>query len=398
MIKRLTITDFKSIRNQTIEFGPVTVLVGRSGTGKSNIVQALRFLRNYIIASEPAVHLEGGWSRIVPAGIEQSVLSFDVLFNIEGMTSDYRYKLVLALQPRQMRIPGHPEGLHIVEEQLMLGDRSLYDLVLTDKGPAWRTEPALVGKRPPAQSLMIRQLPAIQDVVYAYAALSAGIGYYSLPNTVLGRDSSAPNAHQNHINEQLPGLRDDATNYLQVMKSIVQDLHQLEVRKSILAALRQLNPSLCSVEMDSVVKPTCAVVGHQAGSKVLEIGLDQESDGFRRFYAHLLALYQRPPKLLNIFEEPENGIYPGALSLLAGEFRAAPAAGRGQVILTTHSPGLLDHFGVDDLRVVDMRDGETIVGRVAQDQRKAVDESLLTTGELLTVDQARIDEPETSPA
>jgi predicted ATPase len=120
--------------------------------------------------------------------------------------------------------------------------------------------------------------------------------------------------------------------------------------------------------------------------------LEQESDGFRRFYAHLLALYQTPSKLALVFEEPENAIFPGALSLLADEFKAAPREDRGQVILTTHSPILLDSFDVDNVRAVDMRDGKTIVGRVSKEQRQAVKDQLLITGELLTVDRARLDE------
>ena len=49
MIRRIKIRDFKSIRELDLELDPVTVLVGRSGTGKSNVVQAIRFLRNLLI-------------------------------------------------------------------------------------------------------------------------------------------------------------------------------------------------------------------------------------------------------------------------------------------------------------------------------------------------------------
>ena len=112
----------------------------------------------------------------------------------------------------------------------------------------------------------------------------------------------------------------------------------------------------------------------------------------RRFYAHLLALYQTPAKLLLVFEEPENAIFPGALSLLADEFKAAPREHRGQVIITTHNPILLDSFDVDDVRAVEMREGATVVGRVSKEQQQSVRDHLLTTGELLTVDRARLDD------
>ncbi len=119
--------------------------------------------------------------------------------------------------------------------------------------------------------------------------------------------------------------------------------------------------------------------------------LAQESDGFRRFYAHLLALYQTPPKQTLLFEEPENGIYPGALELLADEFKAAPEADRGQVLLTTHSPALSDHFSADQIRVVELVDLETRIGPLVEEQRSAIAEELLHTGELLTVDPARVE-------
>ena len=45
MIHRFRVQNFKSIVNVDVDLSPVTVLVGKSGTGKSSFVQALRFLR-----------------------------------------------------------------------------------------------------------------------------------------------------------------------------------------------------------------------------------------------------------------------------------------------------------------------------------------------------------------
>ena len=208
-----------------------------------------------------------------------------------------------------------------------------------------------------------------------------------------GKSGGAPN---NNLWQGIPGLWDNAGNYLNTMRSIIQDFTRPEVRKGLLASVRSVNPSIASVELDSLTNPTRAVVGHDVSGRVLELSLEQESDGVRRFYAHLLALYQTPSKLTLIFEEPENAIFPGALSLLADEFKAAPRQNRGQVLLTTHSPGLLDAFDVDDIRVVDMKDGQTVIGHLAKEQGESVRDHLLTTGELLTVDRPRIEE--SSPA
>jgi predicted ATPase len=131
-------------------------------------------------------------------------------------------------------------------------------------------------------------------------------------------------------------------------------------------------------------------VGHTYGNRVLTFDLAQESEGFRRFLAHLLACYQTPSKQTLIFEEPEKGIHPGALAALADEFKACPDAGYGQVILTTHSPELLNHFSADALRVVEIQDASTRIGPVAEEQVDALKEQLLRPGELLTVDPARL--------
>src|SRR5262249_44113799 len=160
------------------------------------------------------------------------------------------------------------------------------------------------------------------------------------------------------------GLSDNATNFLNTLKEIVSDLQNLTVRKNIVAALQRVNALVSSAELDDIRSPNYVVVGHRVDGKTVSLHLDQESAGFRRFYAHLLALYQKPPKQTMIFEHPEDGIHPGALSLLAEEFKAAPQNSRGQVILTTHSPRFLNYFSVEQIRVVELDGFSTKIGMV----------------------------------
>lgn len=46
MIKRLQIKNFKSLADVDIHFTPITVLLGLNGAGKSNILDAIRFMRD----------------------------------------------------------------------------------------------------------------------------------------------------------------------------------------------------------------------------------------------------------------------------------------------------------------------------------------------------------------
>jgi predicted ATPase len=47
-LEKLTITNFKSIREQTLELGRLNVFIGGNGAGKSNLIQTFRFLREIV--------------------------------------------------------------------------------------------------------------------------------------------------------------------------------------------------------------------------------------------------------------------------------------------------------------------------------------------------------------
>ena len=389
MIKRIKICDFKSIRELDLALDPVTVLVGRSGTGKSNIVQAIRFLRNILLNQEQGINYEWGWERIVPVGEKKPKTSIEVTFSLPGEEDEYNYRIAFGVVGQHT----YPNQIILRAERLSLGKNIVFSRVRQDSaGWAWEKAPE-VAVLPHQQDIpIISSFPSLQKVVFAYAGLSTGIGYYHFPASILAIARSQE--HGVDFLQHVPGLSDNAQNYLTVMRGITQDFHHPNIRKSLLASLQAVNRSIVSIELDSLTNSQRAIVGHEAAGRVFELNLQQESDGFRRFYAHLLALYQTPPKLTLIFEEPENAIFPGALSLLADEFKAAPRENRGQIILTTHNPTLLDSFDVDNVRAVEMRDGKTYVGLVSKEQRDAVKEHLFTTGDLLKVEQPKLDNAE----
>jgi hypothetical protein len=233
----------------------------------------------------------------------------------------------------------------------------------------------------------------VQEVTIAYLVLSSGIGCYDFPGNVLL-------STETKTRPEGEGLADNADNYLQVAKGILSNLQTLRHWQDITSALRQLNPSLKALVFN-IQSGNEFTVEHSLGQRMLHLPLAAESEGLRRYLAHLLALYQSPPKQVLVFEEPEKGIYAGALEGMASQIRRCAESGRGQVLLTSHSPELLDHFRPDEIRVVDMRDKATRIGPVAPEQVEAVREQLLHPGELLTVDPARLpgtldDVPETA--
>lgn len=368
MIHQIEIQNFKSLRNVTVDLSPVTVFIGKSGTGKTNFASAIRFLRDYLAHGPEQVQQQHQRCVTNPSGTTH----FKVVFDVPGFTERFIYTLGLDANIHVLQVESLEYGTKTIFKQARADQRGGHQL-------EWVAAPALVSV-PQAGGAALGRLPGLEEAVIAYTALTTAIGVYTFPYNVLG-DSGRHNKE--------PGLADDGRNFLDVIGDIARDLYNIAVRKAIAASLRRINQTVVSVELDSVQNPRKALVGHSCGEKTLALELGQESDGFRRFYAHLLALYQLPPMQTLVFEEPENGIYPGALSLLSDEFRAAPGAGRGQVLLTTHSPALLDCFSEDQIRVVDLVDLETRIGPLAEEQKEAIREELLHTGELLTADPAR---------
>jgi predicted ATPase len=374
MIENIRIQNFKSIRDVSVALSPVTVLIGRSGVGKSNFLRAIRFLRNYLLNAKDAVQTEGGWQRIFPFGTRAD-LAFSIRFAIPGYDKRFQYDVIWRPHPES---PQHPD-LFVALERLHLGN----DLIFGRSGSQWEAWPDARPKPQIEQKLYISSFPTVSEAVLAFTALTSGIGWHDFPADVF----RAPAQRQS---QQSKGLSDSAENYLDVLRDLTQNLQSQHARRQILARIRQINASVSSMELDSILQPTKVVVAHRVGDQLIPLDLSQESDGFRRYYAHLLAVYQTPSKQVLMFEEPENGIYPGALRNLAEEFRSASENGRGQVLLTTQSPDLLDGFDPETIRVVEVDETQsTRIGPLDPAQLQAVKDHLLEPGELMTVDQAR---------
>jgi predicted ATPase len=366
----------------------VTVLIGRSGTGKSNFVRAIRLFRDLLRGNDlnQIITSYGGWSEIFSA-ISHSTkpLGFSFTFTIDGYQLPFRYSLFVARQDKAGFFA--PAGAPNISEEIFAeGDRIVFHL----KNGEWLVRPGIPSPDKPTHGVIqLRVIPRIQEVTAAYQVLADGIGCYDFPGNVLqGRQSSLPPQQPG----RRPGLSDVGENFIDSLAAIRGDLRHLDHWRRLVASLRQINGSIDDLDFERP-QPTRVDVLHRSDSHSLTLELSQESEGFRRYLAHLVALYQVPSKYLLAFEEPEKGLYPGAMGLLAEEFKECSETGRGQVLLTTHSPQLLDAVDVDGIRVVDMERYATKIGPISQEQLEAVKDQLESAGELLTIDPARLATP-----
>jgi predicted ATPase len=365
MIQQVRIQNFRSLVDVTVDLDPLTVLIGRSGTGKSNFVEAIRFLRDSLSARLVNLNTLGGPHRALHVDHQDEPLGYNLRFSIAGIAESFEYRL--QVNPSQGQF----------EEYLKLGERPLFHQV----AGKWAHPPDVL-PTPHPQGIMLGAIPGLQESIFAYVALRSGIGCYDFPGDVLAGPGQQGNPPDH-------GFADRGENYLLVAERILSDLSKAHSWKKIAKSIRAVNHSASSLTL-SAPNPERLDVGYQLNGKVLTFDVRQESEGLRRYLAQMLAMYQNPSKQTLLFEHPESGLHPGALESLAHEFIACPRDGRGQVILTTHSPQLLDYFPADSLRVVDVEKMATRIGPVAPEQMESLREHLLQQSELLTVDPARL--------
>lgn len=89
-----------------------------------------------------------------------------------------------------------------------------------------------------------------------------------------------------------------------------------------------------------------------------EIPASMLSEGTRRLTAILALLLRRPPPTLLCIEEIENGLDPWTVLDVLARLQAAPLDGT-QVLITSHSPWLLDHLEIDAIRIAQRERGQT---------------------------------------
>lgn len=88
------------------------------------------------------------------------------------------------------------------------------------------------------------------------------------------------------------------------------------------------------------------------------------SDGSIRFICLATALLQPNPPSTIIIDEPELGLHPAAIVLLAELIQVASE--RTQVVVATQSPALIDHFAIEDIIVANREDGSSTFKRLKE--------------------------------
>ena len=336
VVDQITIRGFKSIRAlEGLKLSPINVLIGANGSGKSNFIEVFSLLRD--VARDRVdefVARSGGADRILHFG---------------------------------SRTTQH------LEVTIKFDNGELYELAMTDTTGDSFAMMRHTGR--PLSHTFTSRAPYDEEVTSGELRLIDPWITYHFHDT--GRASPMKRLCDLYDNR---ALRTDGSN-LAAFLFLLQSVHP-ESYRSIRRTVQMVAPFFDDFDLaPQPLNPEKILLEwrHQRSDAYFNAG--SLSDGTLRFIA-LATLLLQPQRLrpsVILLDEPELGLHPYAITLLASMVKQA--AVDTQVILATQSPTLLDHFEPEDVIVANRVDGQAIFERL-EAQKLAVWLEDYSVGEL----------------
>ncbi len=395
MLKRVKIQGYKSLVDVEVYLQPLSVLFGPNASGKSNFLDALQLLSRISNSNTLRVAFEPPYRgkplesfTFGPNGIKDLLAQERVSFSIE--VDIELSQVVIDTVNRQIQGVGSPKIIREGKEINAKPDiKPLHDTYLR-----YRIE--------------IESLPKHGVLRIADEEIHTLDAHGELSNYHLSLDKNAANPLQSMLAQPpyflfspyVVALRQELASwfffYLEPREYMrlptpVKEVRHIGLRGEEISAFLNTLRSLDEVQFEAVGNALNMVIPSITGIDVsvndlgeVELNLMEGqmpissrvvSDGTLRILG-LLALSgaKEKPSLIG-FEEPENGIHPRRLSLIASLLQSR-ARHNTQVIVTTHSPILPDLIPHKFLYVCRKHQGRTSIEPFSTWELPSVDEAL----------------------
>lgn len=340
LIERLLIRNYRVLRSvEMSELTPLTVLLGPNGSGKSTLFDAIAFLNEAITSG-----LRGAWdarNRIaeIRSRGQEGPISFEIQYRQRKGSRLVTYALdideeqgrpvVLSERLRWTTAPKQGRPREILT--FARGQGTVYDETSGTNTTETLDSPDLLAVSTLGQLTRYPHVSALRRFIS---------GWY-LSYISAGETRTTPQAGPA---ERLSRPGDNLPNVVQHL----QESHPDRLA-DIYNALRRRIPHLEEIRSEPL--PDGRLLLRLKDRPFDEPVLSRfTSDGTLKLFAYLTVLYDPFPATIVGIEEPENQLHPRLLPLLAEEARQA--AGRSQVLVTTHSPEFANALRPEELWIV----------------------------------------------
>ena len=339
-IKSVTIEGFRSLRSiQNLELPQLAVLIGANGAGKSTLIRFFEML-SWMLKSkslqEFVLRQGGGDDQFFMGARNTPRIHAKLCLETRSGLNDYRFDLA--------HVSGG-DSVIVMNEAYRYAPRVLQ----TEAG--W-TAVGAVGKE---SALLDKKDKTARTVVNLLRQCSTYQFHDTSPNSAI---------HNRWDITESFRLRSDGGNLAAVLLNLRNtDGKRYEL---IVKQIRRVLPAFKNFVLEEEAgKVLLRWVGNQS-DKVF--GSHLTSDGSLRLFC-LLTLLNMPPERLPdvmLFDEPELGLHPHAVSLVAEMFKRLSK--KRQIFLATQSPYLVDCFELENIIIASANHGETLLRNLPREQ------------------------------
>jgi len=340
-LDKLTIKGFKSIQTlEDFELTNLNVLIGGNGAGKSNFIDFFRMLRAMMELPLPGLASASLQSYIADGGG-----SDDFLFNGPKITEQIEVEMRFGPNGYRFKLAPTANETFIINDEARYYEGGISGWLELGSG---HTTPKLLRDKERSGVAGGRNASS-----YVYKAISSWKVYHFHDTGKV-----APMRRAETIDDTLY-LRFGAANlapFLLYLKDNKSGSY-----KQIIDTIRLVAPFFD----DFILKPTSnekvRLLWRQKGSDY-PLKPYHLSDGTLRFICLTTALLQPDPPSTMIIDEPELGLHPYAIEILAELIQSTSK--KTQIIVSTQSPALVDCFSSDDIIVVNRKKGASVFQRL----------------------------------
>jgi predicted ATPase len=387
-ITRVMLHNYKSIAWCDVALDKLHFLLGANGAGKSNFLDALRFVRDALTLSlEQALDMRGGASQIIFKNILQEDSFGDPL--------DFSIRIELLLAGNipaiyVLEVSKLHARMHTTREAVRIGSDIYFDRHMASCHSSASLLPPLDG-----QHLSLVALAGLQEFRPLYEALCNMNFYHIQPEMIRGlhnpQDGSVLKLHGENLGNVITRLQaeqpESKARILSYLQAIVPEIHDVTLEK--LRSWENLAFWMKRYENWPSEVLTNMIAKERLGPMATFTAQDM-SDGTLRALAILCALFQttaQHPLTLIAIEEPETGLHPAACAVLREAI--LEASHTAQIMVTSHSQELLNDASIepDTLLVVELRHGASQIATIDQASREMLQQKLFYAGELLGMKQ-----------
>lgn len=362
VLTELTIEGFKAIKSATLELGAFTLLIGRNGSGKSSVLEALEWLREAarLGLEEATLARYRGFEGVLNRRCSQ--LGLELWFET-GTQKPVHYEL-------EVRRGAQPLYRPIVQSERCTVGRTMAARVEISsrrpssgnrRGAPFRWIRGEKGGRPwvinSGDVLALGEVEGKTRNAQELSDFLARAVFLRLSPTAMAGEARGKGGGKAALSEDGSDL-----------PFLVERLGA-KAREALLHRVKGIFPSVESIEVGEGSDGKHIVIEEKmisrGGHKVHPIPAWLLSEGMRRIVAIFALLESAPRPPLLAIEEVENGLDPWTLAMVLAELRRAASMGT-QIILTTHSPFFLDHLDLEDVIHVRRERGESRYERVSE--------------------------------